>query len=87
MVKWRESAVDLSPPSSAKVKNKELLLLVAFMTCRERDLYIHKVLQRQTKHLLQLEMLLLHRAFRRITSVIKQQLHLHKFHIETLKNN
>ena len=29
--------------------------------------------------------LLLHRAFRRITSIINQQLHLHKFHIKTLK--
>jgi len=29
--------------------------------------------------------LLLHRAFRRITSIINQQFHLHKFHIKTLK--
>jgi len=33
------------------------------------------------------ETLLLHRAFRRITSIINQQLHLHKFHIETLRFN
>ena len=30
--------------------------------------------------------LLLHRAFRRITSIINQQLHLNKFHIKTSKN-
>jgi len=30
--------------------------------------------------------LLLHRAFRRITSIINQQLHLHKFHIKAFKN-
>ena len=30
--------------------------------------------------------LLLYRAFRRVTSIISQQLHLHKFHIKTFKN-
>ena len=40
--------MDYSPSSNAKVKNDELLLVVAFMVCRQRFIYTKYYINKQT---------------------------------------